>query len=244
MWSQMKSVEASAVSSSQPGAVRSSSRQTKTLGMSALAWMGPLMAGFGMMMMAGCGHKDAAVQVLMTDAPAADADAVYVNVVETRVHFTPVDDRTATPGVEEPSPTPVIGEPTPTPIPDEEDSAWITISSQPESYDLLTLQNNVTAALGDANLGPGYIDQVRLVLDAENPGAIVVEGVTYPLTVPSGSESGLKVKGDIELREDMTTVVLIDFDAEKSVVQTGNGSYQLKPVISVKSVTYVPGLLE
>jgi len=34
------------------------------------------------------------------------------------------------------------------------------------------------------------------------------------------------------------TVLTIDFDAEKSIIKTGNGNYKLKPVIKIVT-TYV-----
>ena len=38
----------------------------------------------------------------------------------------------------------------------------------------------------------------------------------------------------------MVTKLTIDFDAQKSVIRTGNGQYKMKPVISLSSETYSP----
>jgi hypothetical protein len=55
--------------------------------------------------------------------------------------------------------------------------------------------------------------------------------------VPSGV---LKLVGTFELEEDVSTIITIDFDLEKSLVARGNDSYQFKPV--VKLITRDPGV--
>ena len=57
--------------------------------------------------------------------------------------------------------------------------------------------------------------------------------MVYPLTIPSGSESGLKVKVGRNLK-DGSDEFTVDFDAALSVHQTGQGSYMLKPVLKLK----------
>ncbi|MGB3090332.1 MAG: DUF4382 domain-containing protein, partial [Chitinophagaceae bacterium] len=69
------------------------------------------------------------------------------------------------------------------------------------------------------------------VLGANN--TIKVAGITYPLTIPSGSESGLKIKVNKRLNGSLDSL-LIDFDAALSIHQTGVGTYQLKPVLKVQ----------
>jgi len=46
-------------------------------------------------------------------------------------------------------------------------------------------------------------------------------------------QTGLKLIHPFEIVDSEETVLTIDFDAEKSVVKTGNGEYKLKPVIKV-----------
>jgi Domain of unknown function (DUF4382) len=55
----------------------------------------------------------------------------------------------------------------------------------------------------------------------------------YPLTIPSGSESGLKIKLSKKLNAQLDSVV-IDFDAALSILKTGVGDYKLKPVLKIK----------
>src|SRR5215467_6454099 len=45
------------------------------------------------------------------------------------------------------------------------DDSWTTLSDQPQTFDLLTLQNDATALLGGADLSPGTYGQLRLIVD-------------------------------------------------------------------------------
>ena len=61
---------------------------------------------------------------------------------------------------------------------------------------------------------------------------VVVGGVSYPLTIPSGSESGLKIKVSKKLNATLETLV-IDFDAALSI-NLEPGGYKLRPVLRIK----------
>src|SRR5690606_10644983 len=73
------------------------------------------------------------------------------------------------------------------------------------------------------------IEQIRLKLGPHN--SVVVDGVTEPLKTPSGQTSGVKLNLHETLLPGVAYDIWIDFDAGKSIVATGNGKYNLKPVI-------------
>lgn len=111
------------------------------------------------------------------------------------------------------------------------ESGWQTLDVvHPKVYNLLNFANGVDTLIASANLPAGKISQIRLVL-GENNSLKLKDGRTVDLKTPSGQTSGLKLKINADLREDVTYVVLLDFDAAKSVVARGNGQYNLKPVI-------------
>jgi hypothetical protein len=60
---------------------------------------------------------------------------------------------------------------------------------------------------------------------------VVIGGVSYDLNTPSGQSSGVKLKVQDELTAGIAYTLLLDFDAAKSIVTTGSGKYNLKPVI-------------
>ena len=108
-------------------------------------------------------------------------------------------------------------------------SGWKTIEVEDGIYNLLELTNGNDTLLSSIELPAGKVAQLRLVLGDNN--SVVVDGNEIPLTTPSASESGLKLNVHAELTEGITYKILLDFDAARSVVRTGNGGYNLKPVI-------------
>ena len=116
------------------------------------------------------------------------------------------------------------------------DAGWITLADQPQSFDLLTLQNDVTAALGGASLAPGTYGQLRLIVDN---AFVVLDGNAEDLKIASGMQTGIKINLDTEIVEGMKYSVVIDFDAQKSVKSTGQG-WLMTPVIFVKDVVAEP----
>src|ERR1041385_2360046 len=69
---------------------------------------------------------------------------------------------------------------------------WVNLASQTGVYDLLQLRNDVTTVLAtQGELAPGKISQLRLVLGSHD--SIVVAGVSHPMAVPSGMQSGIKI---------------------------------------------------
>jgi hypothetical protein len=86
-------------------------------------------------------------------------------------------------------------------------------------------------------LPAGHYTQLRLVLDrntgSSTANSIVLSGTTteIPLVTPSAAQSGIKLINAFDVMANQRTDLLLDFDACKSVVSRGNGSYGLKPVI-------------
>jgi hypothetical protein len=97
------------------------------------------------------------------------------------------------------------------------------------SYDVLKLVNDNDTLLADAELNPGRIQQIRLILGSNN--YVKIDGVQYNLTTPSAQQSGLKLNIHQDVNAGITYKLLLDFDAARSIVRTGNNKYILKPVI-------------
>jgi hypothetical protein len=110
-------------------------------------------------------------------------------------------------------------------------SGWFIINNSTATYDLLRLRNGASVILGDNSLDAGSYTQIRLIIGAGSN--IVVNGVVYPLEIPSGEQSGLKLNHSFVIESGLLYELILDFDAEHSIVLTGNGQYKLKPVIRV-----------
>ncbi len=110
-------------------------------------------------------------------------------------------------------------------------AGWVTLNTNARIYNLLTLQNNRDTVIASSSISADTVKELRLILGTEN--SIKIKDIVYPLSVASGDESGLKIKVDKNMNAGLNDV-LIDFDADLSIIQTGTGQYKLKPVIRLK----------
>ncbi|MCW5921152.1 MAG: DUF4382 domain-containing protein [Saprospiraceae bacterium] len=111
-------------------------------------------------------------------------------------------------------------------------SQWVSLNTNAGIYNLLDFQNGVDTLLATGMVPADVLKEVRFILGPDN--SVMVDSIVYPLQTPSAQQSGLKIKIDKSLNLDINTLTL-DFDAEQSVVKTGNGGFILKPVIKVKN---------
>jgi Domain of unknown function (DUF4382) len=188
-----------------------------------LIWlMGLLLTAF----IAGCGSggdgggmstaQPGTLGVSLTDAPACGFDEVNVTVSKVRVHQSDTANENA--------------------------AGWADIAlNPPKKINLLDLKDAlVLKTLGETSLTAGHYTQLRLVLipNSQNeplnnsvvPSTTMIE---EPLDTPSAIQSGIKLIHQFTVDSGQRVDLLLDFDACKSIVQTGNGKYKLKPVIKV-----------
>ncbi|HEX5550708.1 MAG TPA: DUF4382 domain-containing protein, partial [Nitrospira sp.] len=173
-----------------------------------------------------CGSSDdngggapGSVSVSLTDAPACGFDQVNVTVSKVRVHQSSSADDTA--------------------------AGWTDITvNPPRKINLLDFNDPTqpihVQPLGLSPLEAGHYTQLRLVLipnSGSSPlaNSVVLSGTTaeIPLDTPSGIQSGVKLIHQFTVNSGQRVDLLLDFDACKSIVQTGNGKYKLTPVIKV-----------
>jgi len=109
------------------------------------------------------------------------------------------------------------------------DGKAVALNVIPGIYNLLNYTNGTDVLIATGTLEDSKVEQIRLILGPNN--SVVVNNVTYPLSTPSAEQSGLKLQVHQTLLADVQYSVLLDFDANKSVILQGNGTYKLKPVI-------------
>jgi len=113
-------------------------------------------------------------------------------------------------------------------------SGWYTLNNTPTTYNVLNLVNGVNAMIGSAKLPVGHYTQLRLYIGSGSN--VIVNGQSKSLSVPSGSQSGLKLSVDATIHSDAVYALTLDFDTGRSIVVSGppaNPNYSLKPVIRV-----------
>ena len=184
----------------------------------------PYLAVSLIILMVGCGGGggDSSPQagagtlnVSLTDAPAGGFTAVNVTISKVRVH----QSNSAS----------------------ENDAGWTDITLNPaRKINLLDLTNGVLEDLGQTPLSAGHYTQLRLVL-AANSGTNLANSVVLAsdptteiaLDTPSSVQSGIKLINEFDVASGQRVDLVLDFDALKSVVARGNGTFLLKPVIKV-----------
>ena len=108
-----------------------------------------------------------------------------------------------------------------------DDAGWQAVIPGPVEFDLVQI-TGVEEILGDQELDPGRYDQVRLSVDKV---VVTVEaGNVVDAKVPS---ERLKIVGGFTLTAGETTILTLDFDADKSVVVTGSSNILVKPVVKL-----------
>jgi hypothetical protein len=146
-------------------------------------------------------EQSATLHVKLTDAP-ADFEQVNIDIQGVQVHNS-------------------LGD---------QEGGWTTLTLlETGVYNLLELSNGLDTLLAANELPAGKISQIRLILGSEN--TVMVGGELFPLSTPSAQQSGLKLNVNAQLKGGITYTILLDFDAALSVVEHGDGTYSLKPVI-------------
>ena len=108
-----------------------------------------------------------------------------------------------------------------------DETGWQILVPGPVEFDLVAI-TGVEEVLGSGILDPGRYDQVRLRIDKVE--VTLQDGVTVTARVPSGR---IKIVGGFTLEAGKTTILTLDFDADKSVVIAGTRNVLVKPVIKL-----------
>ena len=154
----------------------------------------------------------------MRDTPFSDAKAVLVTFSTVRAHRT--------------------------------DSDWTVVpfvnTATTRTCDLKKLETSEDV-LGTASLPTGHYTQVRLVVQSatlyfDNPSSGTAcattitppAGASAPLEIPSGE---VRLNREFDITSSSSMTMLLDFDGEQSIRQTGNSRYMMTPVITVLSVS-------
>lgn len=115
--------------------------------------------------------------------------------------------------------------------------------SSPQTINLLTEQNgNEASLLSGASVPAGNYDWIRLLLNVSASGTVAnsyieINGAQYPLVIPSGAQTGLKLVQGFTMTANQVANFTIDFMLQQSITappgQTSGGvqDYILKPAL-------------
>jgi Domain of unknown function (DUF4382) len=165
----------------------------------------------------GSGAQSGNLTLNLTDSPFSDAKSVLVTFSEVQVHSS--------------------------------GGSWVTVpfaggnTSRTCDLKMLVGSQNV---LGTGPLPAGHYTMIRLVVTQstlyfDNPAAgpacspIITPplGQNAPLEISSGE---IKLNREFDIIAGRPTTILLDFDGDQSIHQTGNNRYRMNPVIGIVSV--------
>ena len=193
-----------------------------------MRWMSTLVAA-SLASVVACGGNPAGpsgsgtLNLRITDSPFSEAKAVLVTFSEVTAHRS--------------------GE-------GETEGSWSTLpfagAATSRTCDLKKLENGAEDILGVGSLPAANYTMLRLVVSSaaiyfDNPSTgpacapSVIEpaGAKASVTIPSGE---VKLNRQFTVPEAGAATILIDFDGDRSINQTGNGAYRMQPVIGIVSV--------
>ena len=180
----------------------------KTLTLTTLA--GALALAALPVLLAGCGGggsgggSTGTLRVSMVDAPDPTISALNVTIDRIEAHVVNPDDAN-----------------------DNDPNHWRSITSAPQTLDLIDLVDNAVT-LGAAPVPAGHYTQVRLFISS----ATVTDATgTHNVTIPSAGNTGIKINVDHTIAANQLVALLLDFNVSKSLIKTGAGQYRLQPVI-------------
>jgi len=110
------------------------------------------------------------------------------------------------------------------------DAGWLDVFAGPVEFDLLQLKaSKVASILGESSIEVGHYSQIRMdvqLVDAVIDGQSTSTGIELP-------SSTLRLVGSFDIKKNQRTILTIDFDADKSLVFTGEGKTIFKPTVTL-----------
>ena len=108
----------------------------------------------------------------------------------------------------------------------DDESGWQMVAAGPFEFDLLKL-DGIEEILGEAELEVGRYQQIRLDVVK---GRVTILSGNRPIGVPRDK---LRIVGGFEVVEGETTIVTLDFDAQRSIVFIPMRGPTLRPVVKL-----------
>lgn len=112
-----------------------------------------------------------------------------------------------------------------------------------QQIDLLQQQGtNSASLLTGQSIPAGNYQWIRLDIDAANSYIVTSDGTQHALTIPSGSQTGLKLVSGFTVAQGSLADFVIDFNLRKAITQSnssGTTSYVLNPALRLTDMQQV-----
>ena len=108
-------------------------------------------------------------------------------------------------------------------------SGTAMLSTHAGIYNLLDFSNGIDTLIASGMINVGTVTQVRFILGPNN--SVVQNGMTTAISMASGADAGLTLNINQSAHTASASSLLIDFDANQSVIAQGSGSFSFRPVM-------------
>jgi hypothetical protein len=119
---------------------------------------------------------------------------------------------------------------------------WVTIATPNKTFNLLALQNGITAFLGASPVDTGHFRAIRLIIDPAKSTIVLKDGTVLtttsatPVEFEKGRRQGLLVELNeaVEVNEKATTTVTLDIRLGESISLRGRtvrDGFFFRPVV-------------
>jgi len=157
------------------------------------------------------------LQVMLKDSPFDDARAVLVTFTQVSAHLSGADFQTLA-------------------FADDASSRTCDLKKLTDAQDVLGVGPLPSGHYTELRL---QVSSARLYFDNPSAGAACAPAMEAPggasavVTIPSGD---VRLNREFDVMAGGSTSILLDFDGDRSILQTGAGGYMMTPVISIVSV--------
>lgn len=122
---------------------------------------------------------------------------------------------------------------------DDPGGEWETVNEQAGTFDLLSLQNDVTAPLGEIDVR-GEVNRIRMHIDTAGANQVVMkDGQACALDMTLVPADGIDISHEFEPIEPPRggrATVVVDFDIEQSLDERGACDFALTPILKIKRI--------
>lgn len=122
-------------------------------------------------------------------------------------------------------------------------AGWMTVKefATPLRVNLLDYSTGGNSLLlAESPLDAGHYTMVRLMLSAAQ---VVVGGQSYDVDLRNVAQTGVKCNGEFTVADGGLAALILDFNAGRSFVHTGNNRYMLHPVMTMSPVNVAAELI-
>lgn len=106
--------------------------------------------------------------------------------------------------------------------------SFVTVFSGSKSVNLIKASSDKPKSITKTKIAPGSYKEVRLILGGSN--SIKADGSTESIKIPSGEESGIKIKNNFTIPSGKSSKLIIYLDVKSALKHNKGQGFMLKSI--------------